>query len=192
MYFHPWHSISPGDDAPEVVRSIIEIPRGCKAKYEIDKESGLLRLDRALFSAVHYPANYGFIPRTYADDADPLDILVLSQIDVFPRTILEARPLGGVEMTDAGEEDHKIIAVAVQDVSVNQYEQIEDLPGYILDEIINFFRDYKKLEGKSGPEAVKVENFYDKTAAESIISAAIDSYAEKFGPLGGNRGNEDA
>ena len=112
---HPWHDVDPGPDSPAVVRAIIEIPRGSKVKYELDKASGLIRVDRILFSSVHYPANYGFIPRTYCEDHDPLDILVLGQEEVVPLTILRARPIGVMKMSDQGEEDDKILAVHADD-----------------------------------------------------------------------------
>src|ERR1700743_2655858 len=109
---HPWHQVSPGDNVPEIVNAIIEIPKGSKAKYEIDKESGLLKLDRVLFSSVMYPAHYGFIPQTYFDDHDPLDILVLCSVDVFPMSIIEAKVVGVMHMVDNGGKDEKIIAAA--------------------------------------------------------------------------------
>src|SRR5882724_7634652 len=121
---HPWHQVSPGDNIPEVVNAIIEIPKGSKAKYEIDKESGLLKLDRVLFSSVMYPANYGFIPQTYCDDKDPLDILILSQIDLVPLCIVEAKVIGVMQMLDQGQPDDKIIAVAAQDMSVAHLDDI--------------------------------------------------------------------
>src|SRR5690606_1492072 len=116
---HPWHEVSPGDDVPSSVNAIIEIPKGSKAKYEIDKKSGLIKLDRVLFSSVMYPANYGFIPKTYCDDKDPLDILVLCSVDVYPMSIIEAKVIGVMHMIDNGEQDDKIIAVAKNDMSVN-------------------------------------------------------------------------
>ena len=146
---HPWHQVSPGDNIPEVVNAIIEIPKGSKAKYEIDKESGLLKLDRVLFSSVMYPANYGFIPQTYCDDKDPLDILVLCSIDVFPMSIIEAKVVGVMHMVDNGEQDDKIIAVAKNDMSVNYINDLNELPPHAMTEIVRFFKDYKKLEGKN-------------------------------------------
>ena len=125
---NPWHEVSYGAEAPEVVTAIIEISKGSKAKYELDKETGMLRLDRVLFSAVHYPANYGFIPQTYCDNKDPLDILVISQIDVQPLCLVEAKVIGVMRMIDGGEADDKIIAVANNDVSVNYMSDISQLP----------------------------------------------------------------
>ena len=126
--YNPWHSVSNGKKAPEIVNSIIEIPKGSKGKYELDKESGLLRLDRVLFSAVYYPVNYGFIPRTYCDDRDPLDILVICSIDVDPLCIVEAKVIGAMHMIDNNERDDKIISVAKNDMSVNHINDIKELP----------------------------------------------------------------
>ena len=144
--FHPWHSIPPGNNSPESVTAIIEIPKGSKAKYEIDKETGLLRLDRVLFSSVMYPANYGFIPQTYCDDHDPLDILVLCSVDVFPMSMIEAKVIGVMHMVDNGEQDDKIIAVAKNDMSVNYIEDLSELPPHTMKEIVRFFQDYKVEE----------------------------------------------
>lgn len=174
---NPWHHVSIGDKAPEIVNGIIEIPKNTRAKYELDKESGLLMLDRVLYSSVYYPANYGFIPRTYCDDKDPLDILVLSQIDVVPLCIVPAKVLGVMRMLDQGEADDKIIAVALNDMSWNHYNDISELPSHFKKEIKNFFEDYKKLENKT----VKVEDFLDKKVAIEIVNKAIADYKEKFG-----------
>lgn len=173
---NPWHHVSIGDNAPEIVNGIIEIPKNTRAKYELDKESGLLMLDRVLYSSVYYPANYGFIPRTYCDDKDPLDILVLSQIDVVPLCIVPAKVLGVMRMLDQGEADDKIIAVALNDMSWNHYNDISELPSHFKKEIKNFFEDYKKLENKT----VKVEDFLGKKVAIEIVNKAIADYKEKF------------
>ncbi|MBC7449234.1 MAG: inorganic diphosphatase [Hymenobacteraceae bacterium] len=172
--FSPWHDIHYGDAAPDLVQAIIEIPKGSRGKYELDKPSGLLRLDRVLFSAVHYPAAYGFIPRTYCDDRDPLDIMVLCSVDVPPMCILEAKVIGVMQMIDANEEDDKIIAVAANDQSVNHLNDLADLPPHMLLEIRGFYEDYKKLEGKT----VVVENFLGREAALDIIRRAITLYQE--------------
>src|ERR1700742_954550 len=145
---HPRHQVSPGDNVPEIVQAIIEIPKGSKAKYEIDKESGLLKHDRVLFSSVMYPANYGFIPQTYCDDHDPLDILVLCSVDVFPMFIIQAKVIGVMHMVDNGEQDDKIIAVAKNDPSLNHINDLNELPPHAMKEIERFFRDYKALEDK--------------------------------------------
>ncbi len=172
---HPWHSIGPGEASPAYVRSIIEIPKGSKGKYEIDKASGILRLDRVLFSSVHYPANYGFIPQTYCDDNDPLDILVICSIDVYPMCIIEAKVIGAMEMVDNTERDAKIIAVARNDMSVNYVNELSELPPHTLVELKKFFEDYKNLEHKN----VIVEQFIEREKAYGIIMESIELYAEK-------------
>jgi inorganic pyrophosphatase len=172
---HPWHDIDPGNDAPSFVNSIIEIPKGSKGKYELDKESGLLRLDRVLFSSVHYPANYGFIPRTYCDDHDPLDILVICSIDVIPMSIIEAKIIGAMEMVDGNERDDKIIAVARHDMSVNYINDLSELPPHTLVELKRFFEDYKMLEHKD----VIVEQFLNRERAFEIVLEGIHLYTEK-------------
>jgi inorganic pyrophosphatase len=176
MNINPWHNVSYGDKSPAVVDDIIEIPKGSRAKYELDKDSGLLRLDRVLYSSVYYPANYGFIPQTYCDDKDPLDILVIYQIDVVPMCIVEAKVIGVMRMIDGGEADDKIIAVAAGDPSVNHINDIEELPQHFISELRNFFEDYKKLENKS----VVVEEFQNREIALEIVEKAIADYKHKF------------
>ena len=173
---HPWHGVDYGDNAPRTVNAIIEIPQGSRAKYEIDKPSGLLKLDRVIYSSFYYPQNYGFIPRTYGEDKDPLDILVLSSISVQPLCIIEAKVIGVMQMIDGGEADDKIIAVAAHDMSVNHINNIEELPQHFFKELRQFFEDYKKLENKS----VQVEDFGDKATALKIISEGIELYKETF------------
>ncbi|UCJ08760.1 inorganic diphosphatase [Chitinophaga pendula] len=177
MMTNPWHSVSTGSQSPHIVNAIIEIPKGCRAKYELDKESGLLKLDRVLYSSVYYPANYGFIPQTYCDDHDPLDILILSQVDVVPMCIMEAKVIGVMQMVDGGEADDKIIAVAANDMSVNYINDISELPPHFIAEMRHFFEEYKKLENKT----VKVEEFQDKKKAEQIIIESIEGYRKMFG-----------
>ncbi len=171
---NPWHSVNPGKDLPEIVNSIIEIPKGSKGKYELDKVSGLLRLDRVLFSSVHYPANYGFIPQTYCDDKDPLDILVICSIEVDPLCIIESRVIGVMHMTDEEQVDDKIIAVAKNDMSVNYINDIKELPPHTVVELKRFFEDYKKLEQKE----VLVKDFLGKEKAYEIIRNSLDLYRE--------------
>lgn len=173
---HPWHSISPGENAPQSVTAIIEIPKGSKAKYEIDKDSGLLKLDRMLFSSVMYPANYGFIPQTYCDDHDPLDILVLCAADVYPMSIVEAKVIGVMHMVDNGEQDDKIIAVAKNDMSVNYIEDLKELPPHTMKEIVRFFQDYKALEEKN----VTIEHLLGKNYAFKVIQESIELYNSTF------------
>lgn len=176
MNFNPWHQVAIGTQQPDIVQAIVEIPKGSKAKYELDKETGMLRLDRVLFSSVYYPANYGFIPQTLGDDHDPLDILVLCQIDVEPLCIIEAKVIGVMRMLDGGEADDKIIAVANKDMSVNHIKSISELPTHFILELRNFFEDYKKLENKD----VKVEEFQDAEIAKEIIRKAISDYNSTY------------
>ncbi|MCU0449343.1 MAG: inorganic diphosphatase [Bernardetiaceae bacterium] len=175
---NPWHNVSIGKKYPEIVQSIIEIPKGSRAKYELDKDSGLLRLDRVLYSSVYYPTNYGFIPRTYCDDGDPLDILVMSLIDLEPLCVVEAKVIGVMRMLDNGAADDKIIAVAANDVSFNHLNSISELPAHTITELKSFFEDYKKLEKKT----VIVEDFMDKDIAQQIVAQAIKDYQEKIRP----------
>jgi inorganic pyrophosphatase len=174
---NPWHSVKVGDFAPQIVNTIIEIPKGSKAKYELDKESGLIKLDRVLFSAVHYPANYGFIPRTLGDDNDPLDVLVMCSIDVDPLCMIEAKIIGLMEMIDENEKDDKIIAVANNDISVNYIDDMSMLPPHTTIQLQRFFEDYKKLEHKN----VIVDRFLGKEEAYKVVEEGIALYNEKFG-----------
>ena len=174
--FNPWHHVSPGDSLPEFVNGIIEIPRGTRAKYELDKESGLIRLDRVLYSSVYYPANYGFIPQTYCEDKDPLDILILSQIEVVPMCIVPAKIIGVMRMLDEGEADDKIIGVAAGDPNVSHYNDISELPPHTLSEVRSFFEDYTKLESKE----IVVEHFLGRETAIQILKDSFDLYREKF------------
>jgi inorganic pyrophosphatase len=175
--FHPWHHVDIGVQVPEIVNGIIEISKGSRAKYELDKASGLLKLDRVLYSSVYYPANYGFIPQTYCGDRDPLDILVLSQVEIEPRCIVSAKVIGVMQMLDSGEDDDKIIAVAAGDPAVNHINDISELPPHFISELRNFFEDYKKLENKT----VKIEEFLGRKEALQIVNDAILMYKEHFG-----------
>ncbi len=176
MKFNPWHDAPIGEHAPEVVEAIIEIPRNSKAKYELDKTTGMLRLDRVLYSSMGYPENYGFIPQTLGDDNDPLDILVMSQIQVQPLCLLEAKVIGVMKMIDGGEGDEKIIAVANNDPSVNHINSLDELSDHYKDQLQNFFEDYKKLEKKE----VEVEGFEGREVAIEIIKGAIENYDQKY------------
>jgi inorganic pyrophosphatase len=173
---NPWHFVPVGANAPDFVNAIIEIPADSKAKYELDKDSGLLKLDRVLFSSVHYPQNYGFIPQTYCEDNDPLDIMVICSISVEPLCLIEAKVIGVMRMIDQGEKDDKIIAVAKHDMSVSHYNNIEELPPHILEQIHRFFEDYKKMEKKE----VVVEKFLGKEKAFEILNESIALYNKTF------------
>lgn len=170
---HMWRDIAPGPNPPELVTAVIEIPAKSRNKYELDKDSGLLKLDRVLYSAVHYPANYGFIPRTHADDGDPLDILVLMQEPVEPLTIVRGRALGGLRLMDKGADD-KIVAVCIDDPAYAHYDSVEALPPHVVRELDRFFRDYKVLEGKQGE--VEVGAMYGRDQALDVIRAARAAY----------------
>ncbi len=174
---NPWHDVSVGKEIPEIVNAIIEIPKNTRAKYELDKESGLLKLDRVLYASMYYPANYGFIPQTYCDDDDPLDILVLSSITIQPLCMVEAKVIGVMRMVDGDEKDDKIIAVAKNDMSVNHINDVSELPRHFFRELRNFFEDYKKLENKE----VIVEEFQKKDVAIDIVNQSIVDYNKKFG-----------
>lgn len=169
---NPWHDVDPGKDVPKYVSAVIEVPKGSKVKYELDKRSGLIRVDRILFSSVHYPANYGFIPQTYCDDSDPLDILVLGQEPVAPLSIMKAKPIGVMKMSDQGEADDKIIAVHADDPEYAHYNSIFELPPHRLTEVRRFFEDYKILENKT----VMVESFLNQKDALDVIEAALALY----------------
>ena len=172
---HPVHDIEVPPNIEDFVPCVIEIPRGSRLKYEVDKPTGLLRLDRVLYSAVHYPANYGFIPRTHADDGDPLDVLVLMQEPVEPLSIVRARPLGGLRMVDEKGGDDKIVAVCIDDPAYEHYGSIHALPPHIARELDRFFRDYKALEGKK-QEAVTVGEMYGQTHAFKVIRESRAAY----------------
>jgi inorganic pyrophosphatase len=175
--FNPWHHVGHSfNESKGRVKAIIEIPKGSRAKYELDKESGLLKLDRVLYSSVYYPANYGFIPQSYCDDRDPLDILILSQINIEPLCLVNADIIGVMRMTDQNESDDKLIAVATDDPSVNHIKDIHELPPHFISELKNFFEEYKRLENKN----VLVENFMDKRTAIQILKESIEMYNQHF------------
>lgn len=173
---NPWHDIPENRIKNYEFDAIIEISSESKNKYELDKETGLLRLDRILYTSTHYPANYGFIPRTYAEDNDPLDVLVLCSQSLVPLTLVECYPIGVIKMVDQGNNDEKIIAVAKNDPVYNSYSNLVDLPSHVEDEIRHFFQVYKMLEHK---ETI-VESTGDRKEAERIIQEAIDRYTKYF------------
>lgn len=173
---HPWHGVHYGERAPAVVNALIEIPQGSRSKYEVDKETGLLKLDRVIYSSFHYPINYGFIPQTLGQDNDPLDILVLCSQSIHPLCLVEANVIGNMQMIDTGKIDDKIIAVAAKDPSVNHYKNVTELPQHFLLELKNYFEQYKVLENKK----VEIDNFQNKEDGLKVIDAAIKLYKETF------------
>ncbi len=173
---HPWHGASYGDAAPAQVNGLIEIPQGSRSKYEIDKETGLLMLDRVIHSSFHYPVNYGFIPQTLGHDGDPLDILVLCSQSIQPLCLVDATVIGNMQMIDSGEADDKIIAVATKDPSVNYIKEIDELPRHFITELKNYFEQYKVLENKE----VLIKDFQNKETAYEVIREAIELYKQKF------------
>lgn len=171
-----WHDVSPKRITPEEFIAVVEISKGSKKKYELDKETGLIILDRILHTSTHYPANYGFIPRTYGDDLDPLDVLVLCSEPLEPLTLVRCYPIGMISMIDSGRNDEKIIAIPVSDPTYNGYRDIKELPGHIFEEMRHFFRVYKNLEGKE----TAVNEVSGRDSAVATIGAAIESYIEHF------------
>ncbi|CAA9449636.1 MAG: Inorganic pyrophosphatase [uncultured Rubrobacteraceae bacterium] len=171
---HPWHDISIGEDAPNEFSVVIEVPKGSKVKYELDKDSGLLKVDRILYSSVVYPENYGFIPQTLADDDDPLDVIVLMQEPVQAMSLLEVRPIGLLPMVDEGENDENIICVHLDDAEYKTYNHVNEFPEHRLNEIKQFFREYKNLEGKE----VEMGEISGPEDAREYIQRAINLYKE--------------
>jgi inorganic pyrophosphatase len=171
---HAWHDISPGEKIPLEFRAVVEIPSGSSVKYELDKQTGLIKLDRILYSAVYYPANYGFIPQTLAEDDDPLDVLVLCQEAVVPLTLIHARAIGLMTMIDSGKRDHKIISVATEDPEFNSYKEAREIPEHRLAMVRRFFLDYKQLEGKT----VEVDDIQPAKNALPVIEESLARYRE--------------
>ena len=171
-----WHDISPKRITPKDFICVIEISKGSKKKYELDKETGLIILDRILYTSTHYPANYGFIPRTLGDDGDPLDVLLICAEPIEPMSLVRAYPIGVISMIDNGKNDEKIIAIPFNDPNYNQFTDISDLPYHIFEERRHFFTVYKNLENKE----TAVNEISDREEAAKIINAAIDSYIDNF------------
>ena len=172
-----WHDISPERITPEDFICVIEITKGSKKKYELDKETGLLILDRILYTSTHYPANYGFIPRTFADDGDPLDVLLICAEPIEPMTLVRAYPIGVIKMMDNGHYDEKIIAIPMGDPNYNMYRSIDALPRHLFDEMCHFFSVYKNLENKD----TVVDEVCARDEAIRIIAGDIESYNQSFG-----------
>jgi len=175
---HCWHDVKSNRITPENFLALIEISKGSKNKYELDKETGHLILDRVLFTSTHYPQNYGFIPRTFARDYDPLDVLVLCSESIIPMSFVECTPIGVLVMTDNGLPDEKIIAVAANDPFYNPYHDVNELPKHIMDEIKHFFTVYKTLEGKD----TAIDEVYGKDKALEIIRECIHQYHKEIEP----------
>ena len=177
MYvLHPWHGAHYGDSSPEKVNALIEISQGSRAKYEIDKATGLLILDRVIYSSFHYPVNYGFIPQTLGEDGDPLDILVICSESIQPLCLVQATVIGNMQMIDNGEKDDKIIAVATEDPTVNHFTNVNELPKHFVAVLKNYFENYKVLENK----LVEIDEFQDKEAAYLVINKAIEFYTATY------------
>lgn len=172
-----WHDIDASRISSNDFMAVIEIPKGSKTKYELDKQTGMLKLDRILHTSTHYPANYGFIPRTYADDLDPLDVLVLCSEKISSSTLVRCYPIGVMTMVDNGDNDEKIIAIPYDDPTYNSYKDISELPKHIFDEMCHFFTVYKELEGKK----TAVDEVKGVKDAVEIIDHCIESYKKKFG-----------
>ncbi|HEY9488761.1 MAG TPA: inorganic diphosphatase [Chryseosolibacter sp.] len=172
MIQHPWHEVAVGRNPPAFVNGIIEIPRGSRAKYEVDKESGLIKLDRVIYASMYYPLNYGFIPQTLGEDGDALDIVVLTQVSVVPLCLIPSKVIGVMQMIDRGEADEKIIAVAEDDPSVSHIDNVKDLPAHLISELRHFFENYKTLENKK----VVINEFLPKEQAYGVIETSIKHY----------------
>ena len=177
---HPWHDMSPGKQPPESVTAVIEIPRGSRNKYELDKKTGLMKLDRVLYSAVHYPGDYGLIPRTLHEDGDPLDILVRINEPTFPGCQIECRPIGVLRMLDKGEPDDKILAVPTDDPFHEEYFDVADIPQHYLKEVEHFFHIYKDLEGKR----VQILGWEKSDVAMRMIEQSMERYEQKYLAVG--------
>ena len=171
-----WHDMNPAEITPTDFTAVIEISKDSQCKYELDKHTGLLRLDRVLYTATHYPANYGFIPRTYADDGDPLDVLVLCARPIQPMTLVRVYPIGVMRMMDDGHIDDKIIAIPFSDPTYNNIRSIDEMPPHIFDEIMHFFTVYKQLENKQ----TAVKTLFDREEAERIVAEALVGYERQF------------
>lgn len=178
MTLNLWHNLIPGPDVPRTVYCIVEIPKGSRNKYEYSKKAGVIKLDRVLYSSMHYPSDYGLIPQTYAEDGDPMDILVMVNEPTFSGCVIEARPIGIFHMTDRGDPDDKILAVPATDPMFNDYLDLKDTPRHFLDEVAHFFETYKQLQGIE----VTTQGWEDAAAAHEVIRQSIQRYKEKFPP----------
>ena len=171
-----FHDIDPEMVKPDSFTVVIEIPKGSKVKYELDKDTGMLRLDRILYTSTHYPASYGFIPRTYADDGDPLDALVLCSETIAPLTLVQCRPIGAIKMVDQGDNDEKVIAVCEGDPDYKDVKCLDDLPKHLIEEMCHFFEVYKALEHKK----TEIDGTMGKDETEKLVQACMDGYVKKY------------
>lgn len=178
MPVHLWHHMSPGPNPPTVLHAVVEVPKGSRNKYEYSKAEGVIKLDRVLYSSIHYPGDYGFIPQTYSEDGDPLDVIVIVNEPTFPTCVIEVRPLGMLKMLDRQEPDYKILAVPQSDPHFGDYWTLDDVPAHYLVEVEHFFGTYKTLEGV----AVDDLGWSDLEAAQTEILAAIARYQAAFAP----------
>ncbi|MEM9953712.1 MAG: inorganic diphosphatase [Chloroflexota bacterium] len=182
MVQHLWHNLSPGPNFPEIVYAVIEVPKGSRNKYEYSKSGGVIKLDRVLYSPLHYPGDYGFIPQSYFDDNDPMDILVMMNEPTFPGCVIEARVLGMLRMIDKGERDFKLLAVPATDPFFKQYLTFEDIPKHYLEEVKHFFMIYKQLEGAT----TENQGWAGTEEAREMVHYSLKLYREKFPPHGAN------
>lgn len=180
MTLHLWHNLASGPQAPDTVYVVVEVPKGSRNKYEYSKTAGVIKLDRVLYSPLHYPGDYGFIPRSYFDDGDPMDILVMMNAPTFPGCVIEARPLGMFKMIDRGEPDYKVLAVPATDPNFDDYRKLEDLPRHFPKEVEHFFMVYKQLQGVE----VKNEGWVGLEATHEAILKSMETYHAKFPPTG--------
>lgn len=176
MTLHLWHNLNPGPKVPEVVYAVVETPKGSRNKYEYSKKAGIIKLDRVLYSPLHYPGDYGFIPQSYFEDGDPMDILVMMNESTFPGCVIEARTLGMLKMIDKGEKDFKVLAVPAHDPYFSQYQTFEDLPQPYINEVEHFFMVYKHLEGAT----VSNEGWASTEESREAVLDSLDHYRTKF------------
>lgn len=180
MVQHFWHNLSPGPNAPEIINVVVEVPKGSRNKYEYSKTAGVIKLDRVLYSPLHYPGDYGFIPQSYFDDGDPMDVLVMMNEPTFPGCVVEARVLGMLKMIDKGELDYKVLAVPATDPFFNQYLTFDDVPKHYQEEVKHFFMIYKTLEGAT----VENKGWVGTEEACASVVYSLKNYREKFPPHG--------
>ncbi len=173
---HLWHELSPGPQPPEIVYAVVEVPKGSRNKYEYAKRAGVIKLDRVLYSSLHYPGDYGFIPQSYFEDGDPLDILIMVTEPTFPGCVIEARPIGMFKMIDKGEPDYKILAVPATDPHFKDFQSMKDVSAHFPQEVAHFFMTYKQLEGAE----VKNEGWTDAAEARTTIQGSLDLYRRTF------------